>query len=55
MGRKFGHYEEKFPFFTPSVGKSSKKVPMIGAGMPKKAPIIGANFLKNPPIRATHL
>ena len=42
-------------FFTPSGGKISKKVPMIGSGMPEKAPIIGASFFKNPPIRATNL
>ena len=53
-GQKFGHFEGKQPFFTPSLGKISKKVPMIGAGMPKKAPIIGGKFFKNPPIRAAH-
>ena len=53
-GQKLSHFEGKLPFFTPSGGKISKKVPMIGAEMLKKAPSIGANFFKNPPIRAVH-
>ena len=48
--------KENSHFFTPSGGKISIKVPMIGAQCweAKKAPTIGANFFTNPPIKATH-
>ena len=43
--------KENGHFYQTSGGKISKKMPMIGAGMPQKVPIIGAIFFKNPPKR----
>ena len=54
MDKNWVILKENSNCFTPSLGKISKKVPMVGTQMLKKASIIGANFFTNPPIRAAH-